>query len=408
MNSTIAFNAKKIKKLIDTKIPDGKTFIEYRDTSIQGLTLRVGKRSSTYYFVSRSKGKKAKRFKLGRTDEISLAEAQKKSLDLKAERIPVKHDYERTRLKQYIMWHYFKQPLDEKQLHKINFNYPLFHMAIGEITKHDIQCWIDERKSTNRIRSHRTKNGELIRKETEKQISYGTVKREYNIIRAALNSAVDRSHLTNNPATRIKIQGDDSAKRSPIPEMYFEEYQRLVRQLKNEDLQLFLVIMMSTGARPKEVLTIKLENIDFLDFKITVPASFSKTKKTRTLHFTRTLANYLIRYLTSNHKTTDLKTYTKRPGNDEGWLFFNPKTKTRFYSFYKSYRKAVEGAGLKYYSLYHLRHTFASKLMEKNVDTASIMEALGHTNLSTTEIYVKSLENNVEKAVVSFADDLNL
>lgn len=50
---------------------------------------------------------------------------------------------------------------------------------------------------------------------------------------------------------------------------------------------------------------------------------------------------------------------------------------------------------------YVARHTFATVLRRSNVDIGIISEALGHTELSTTQIYLDSFDNEQVDAAMS-------
>ena len=58
-----------------------------------------------------------------------------------------------------------------------------------------------------------------------------------------------------------------------------------------------------------------------------------------------------------------------------------PTEPHQFYLRYKTYTKRI---GLGHYTFHALRHTFATMCVEKGVDTKSLSELLGHSNIATT------------------------
>ncbi|APO74668.1 integrase family domain-containing protein [Rhizobium etli 8C-3] len=63
-------------------------------------------------------------------------------------------------------------------------------------------------------------------------------------------------------------------------------------------------------------------------------------------------------------------------------------------------------AGLpKGYTLHGLRHTFGSLLAEANLQTRAVMEAMGHTDLKSTEHYMRRI--NQRRIMIDAARSLN-
>jgi site-specific recombinase XerD len=69
-------------------------------------------------------------------------------------------------------------------------------------------------------------------------------------------------------------------------------------------------------------------------------------------------------------------------------------TSHRFANRIKIY--AIE-AGIRNFHIHHLRHTFAKIVLEVSESMAETQEALGHSNIKTTQIYVQRLAVNKDK-----------
>ena len=78
---------------------------------------------------------------------------------------------------------------------------------------------------------------------------------------------------------------------------------------------------------------------------------------------------------------------------------------TSQYQTNKVVRIVAEKAGItKHISFHTARHTFATLLLNKGADIYTVSKLLGHSNLKTTEIYAKLLDESKRKAVALLDD----
>lgn len=71
-------------------------------------------------------------------------------------------------------------------------------------------------------------------------------------------------------------------------------------------------------------------------------------------------------------------------GNDGDFVLTSSPRPTEPSCFYRRYKTLMRRHGLEEYSFHALRHTFATRCVEKGFDTKSLSEILGHSNISTT------------------------
>lgn len=80
-------------------------------------------------------------------------------------------------------------------------------------------------------------------------------------------------------------------------------------------------------------------------------------------------------------------------------MFTNPETGKPYVDIKKAFRGACRRAGIKDLRFHDLRHTFASRLIEKGVDIIKVKELLGHSTVKVTERYTHSNREERKKAV---------
>jgi len=81
-------------------------------------------------------------------------------------------------------------------------------------------------------------------------------------------------------------------------------------------------------------------------------------------------------------------------------VFKNPKTGKGYQCIRKSFERACERAKITGLNLPHdLRRTFATRLLEKGVDIVTVSQLLGHTSITTTQIYCVSSPRSKHDAV---------
>ena len=60
-----------------------------------------------------------------------------------------------------------------------------------------------------------------------------------------------------------------------------------------------------------------------------------------------------------------------------GYIFINPETGLSYKSIKKSWKSAVKVAGIENFMFHDLRHTFAMRLIETNIDIVVAKELMG-------------------------------
>ena len=140
-----------------------------------------------------------------------------------------------------------------------------------------------------------------------------------------------------------------------------------------------LELLYSTGVRITELIELKLNNIDFTDELIRV---MGKGSKERIIPLGEEAVKYLSMYI-NQYRNLILKTKTS------DYLFINNfGNQITRQGFFKIIKKECKAQGIeKNVSPHTLRHSFATHLLNNGADLRVIQELLGHSDISTTQIY---------------------
>ncbi len=144
-----------------------------------------------------------------------------------------------------------------------------------------------------------------------------------------------------------------------------------------------LELMYATGLRVSEMTSLKLSEVD-LDTGLIV--CHGKGSKERRVPLGRSASHWLQYYIATR----------ARRGSESPYLFINqagrPLTRQHAWAAIKKY---AESAGLRDVSPHTLRHSFATHLLQRGADSRSVQALLGHSDISTTQIYTHITDNHL-------------
>ncbi len=144
-------------------------------------------------------------------------------------------------------------------------------------------------------------------------------------------------------------------------------------------------VLYATGLRVTELITLKPQDVNLESGYLTTTG---KGRKQRLVPLGDEAASWVVRYLKESRPVLLKQRSSTR-------LFVNARggpglTRVGFWKILKGYgRQAGLSATL---SPHVLRHSFATHLLERGADLRAIQMMLGHSDLSTTQIYTHILE----------------
>ncbi len=150
--------------------------------------------------------------------------------------------------------------------------------------------------------------------------------------------------------------------------------------------RLIVLLLYGAGLRVSELCNLKKSDVDLDRGIITVRGG--KGAKDRVVPISLTLAK-------------EIKTYLKEREDDSEYLLVevrrNTKDKLSPKTVWYLLNRYGQKAGVRV-TPHMLRHSFATHMLERGVDIRAIQELLGHSNLSTTQIYTKVTVEHLKKA----------
>lgn len=163
-----------------------------------------------------------------------------------------------------------------------------------------------------------------------------------------------------------------------------EETKILLDSLNNKKSKLIISLIYACGMRVSELTNLKLKDLDIDERTGTIFQA--KGKKDRSFN----IPSFLIK---------DLKEQIENQlKSKQEYLFSGPNNQLSSRNIQKIVKLASKKAGIKKDVHCHtLRHSFATHLLENNVDIRKIQELLGHADLSTTQIYTHISKEELKK-----------
>ncbi len=142
-----------------------------------------------------------------------------------------------------------------------------------------------------------------------------------------------------------------------------------------------LEVMYATGLRISELVELELSE---LHLSMGFIQTIGKGNKERILPIGGEAVNWLNEYLMDGRPI-----FAKRATEESPYVFLNARGGgLSRQGVWKNLKKTVQKAGIKQnVSPHMLRHSFATHLLENGADLRIVQELLGHSDISTTQIY---------------------
>lgn len=216
----------------------------------------------------------------------------------------------------------------------------------------------------------------------EKGLAAATIARKLAAIKAFYRFMTVEGYMDANPAEVVEA----GTKGIKLPRVLSED--EVVRLLNQPDIttaegfrdRTMLEVLYATGMRVSELINLTLERVD-LNMKYII--AFGKGSKERIVPLGSVAAEFLQQYL---EKVRPKLTHAGRNTNIVFLAFGGHElTRQRFWQIIRAYGRKVNIN--KALTPHILRHSFATHLLDNGADLRSVQELLGHSDISTTQIY---------------------
>jgi len=213
-------------------------------------------------------------------------------------------------------------------------------------------------------------------------LSGTTAARYFSSIKNFFIYLYQKKYIVNNPVERLNAP--KISKNLPVV-LTIEETDKILnapdttKKLELRDKAL-LELLYACGIRASEIINLKISNLFFNEEVIRV---FGKGSKERIVPVGRSAVSWVEEYLQKSRPLLEKKL------KSENILFLNNRgTRLSRMGLWKIIDKYVKISGVaKEVHPHTFRHSFATHLLEGGADLRAVQEMLGHSDISTTQIY---------------------
>ncbi len=182
--------------------------------------------------------------------------------------------------------------------------------------------------------------------------------------------------IKQNPFT-LKLKSPQHQERKILTQ---EEIKTLYKTAQTLEETIILHLCYGCGLRRSEVINLNTKDID-LEKKLLYVRK-GKNKKRRVMPLTETIIKDFKKYQDFSIKNQDEVAFLI---NKQG----NRMTGGRIYTIFKNLLKRSPFGGQGAFCLHSLRHSIATHLLENDMSIEMVRDFLGHSQLSTTQIYTR-------------------
>lgn len=223
----------------------------------------------------------------------------------------------------------------------------------------------------------------FLQKQREANKSNSSIVRMVSSLRKFFQYLKQENHIDQDPMLLI----DTPKKNKSLPSVIsLESVERLIETPDTNTTlgmrdRAILEVMYATGLRISELVNLKMNE---LHLAMNLIQTRGKGDKERIIPIGQTAKHWLELYIDTSRNTLAQKSSQESP-----YVFLNSRgSQLSRQGVWKKIKQLVLEAGIKGNVTPHtLRHSFATHLLENGADLRIVQELLGHTDITTTQIY---------------------
>ena len=244
---------------------------------------------------------------------------------------------------------------------------------------------------------HKDIRQEYLFQLSKKKFSERTQARWISSIKAFFKYLLDDEVRSDNPATLL--EGPKLGLYLPDT-LSFDDVDKIINAIDvSNDLgkrnKCMIEVLYGCGLRVSELIDLKISNINFKELYLKVEGKGDKTRYVPLAKFTAKLIKEYISEVRSKYKINK---------KCEDILFLNSRgsAMSRVIVFI-IIKELTEKAGInKKISPHTFRHSFATHLLQNGADLRYIQEMLGHSSITTTEIYTHLKNEELRDVILNY------
>lgn len=194
--------------------------------------------------------------------------------------------------------------------------------------------------------------------------------------------------------------------RKQVTFLHFDEVQRLIDQIDTTTEQglrdrAIIELLFSSGLRVSELVNLNRDHINTKRREFMVRG---KGQKDRPVFISQTSANWVEQYLDSRQDSLIplfiSYSHNSEPDNSGDYRRLSARSIQRMVG------KYARLAGItKHVSPHTMRHSFATDLLMNGADLRSVQSMLGHSNISTTQVYTHVTDQHLKEVYEKYHSD---
>lgn len=206
-----------------------------------------------------------------------------------------------------------------------------------------------------------------------------TTNRELALLKKMFHLAVDWGYCAENPVLKVRLfpEKDNRKERVLSP----EEEGKLISHCPPH-LAPIVVFALNTGMRRGEILGLRWDQVDHAGKAIRVTGT--KSGRDRIVPLNNAASSVIM---------------AQRSKSYGPYVFPSTKGREFMKSVAHSFTRACRKAGIKGLRFHDLRHTFASRLIQKGADIITVQNLLGHYSVTVTQRYTHTGADEKRRAV---------